>query len=172
MYNKLKIQGTFVGSYFLWLNKFVTLRCPTQLWARERGEKKKKRSVFLPQECLLISWKPTDADTDRWCAGVPSPPRCYFCESANQHLSSDICQPGRLRIFGTFSGRNYSTENNSYSTNDAVGGGGEDCRKLRKYRNSRKKGEAQLVKHFPTEKMWHALSRCLSLTALFAKGSN
>lgn len=70
------------------------------------------------------------------CAGFPSPPRCYFCESAKQHPPSNICQPGRLSIFGIFTGRNYSTENNRHRTNDAD----RSHRKLHFYRNSRRNG--------------------------------
>lgn len=44
-----------------------------------------------------------------------------FVKVQTSNLSSNIRQPGRLSIFGIFTGRNYGTENNRYSTSDAEG---------------------------------------------------
>lgn len=76
------------------------------------------------------------------------------------------CKPASasLSIFGIFTGKTHSTENDRYSTTDAEG----QCRKLHWYGNSRK-SQSPANKTLSKGRMWHALSRCLSLTALFLK---
>lgn len=48
MYNKLKIQGTWVGSDFPWLNKFGSNH------SCELEREENKGPFFLLQECFLI----------------------------------------------------------------------------------------------------------------------
>lgn len=128
MQNKLNIQGSFVG--FSFYDSTNLLPWGAKHSCENKSEKKSQFCYFR----IVFSFHRNPLVLTLICAGFPSPPGCYFCESAKQHLPSNICQPGRLSIFGIFTGRNYSTENNRYRTNDAD----RYHRNLHLYRNSRR----------------------------------